>query len=86
MSTQIFLKHDLRTAMESSISKTIPVQPLGRAIRETRNANHSSRTLASFLCSLFSMPHLAAQSQWSVETTFHIGGEGGWDYVTVDVP
>lgn len=25
-----------------------------------------------------------AQGQWSVEKTFHIGGEGGWDYVTVD--
>jgi hypothetical protein len=25
-----------------------------------------------------------AQSQWAVEKTFHIGGEGGWDYVTVD--
>ncbi|HUN86305.1 MAG TPA: hypothetical protein VMU48_18140, partial [Terracidiphilus sp.] len=30
--------------------------------------------------------HLAAQSQWSVEKTFHIGGDGGWDYVTVDAP
>src|SRR5579872_2021916 len=25
-----------------------------------------------------------AQTQWSVEKTFHIGGEGGWDYITVD--
>ena len=25
-----------------------------------------------------------AQGNWSVEKTFHIGGEGGWDYVTVD--
>src|SRR5215471_6638742 len=25
-----------------------------------------------------------AQDAWSVEKTFHIGGEGGWDYVTVD--
>lgn len=24
------------------------------------------------------------QSQWSVKQTFDIGGEGGWDYVTVD--
>lgn len=23
---------------------------------------------------------------WSVTTTFHPGGEGGWDYVTVDAP
>jgi len=25
-----------------------------------------------------------AQANWEVEKTFHIGGEGGWDYVTVD--
>ncbi|HWT65404.1 MAG TPA: hypothetical protein VN151_04770 [Terracidiphilus sp.] len=25
-----------------------------------------------------------AQPTWSVKRTFHIGGEGGWDYVTVD--
>lgn len=25
-----------------------------------------------------------AQASWAVEKTFHIGGEGGWDYVTVD--
>ncbi len=27
---------------------------------------------------------LAAQQEWAVEKTFHIGGVGGWDYVTVD--
>ncbi len=26
----------------------------------------------------------SAQPQWKVENTFHVGGEGGWDYVTVD--
>ena len=25
-----------------------------------------------------------AESDWSVKNTLHIGGEGGWDYVTVD--
>ncbi len=25
-----------------------------------------------------------AQTGWAVEKTFHIGGEGGWDYLTVD--
>ena len=25
-----------------------------------------------------------AQGQWVVEKTFHVGGEGGWDYVTFD--
>jgi hypothetical protein len=27
---------------------------------------------------------VAAQGTWAVEKTFHIGGEGGWDYVTLD--
>lgn len=27
-----------------------------------------------------------AQSSWGVSKTLHIGGEGGWDYVTVDAP
>jgi DNA-binding beta-propeller fold protein YncE len=31
------------------------------------------------------MPCLA-QSNWAVVQTFHIGGEGSWDYVTVDTP
>jgi hypothetical protein len=28
----------------------------------------------------------AAQGTWAVEKTFHIGGEGGMDYITLDVP
>lgn len=27
---------------------------------------------------------LHAQTQWQVTKTFHVGGDGGWDYVTVD--
>ena len=27
---------------------------------------------------------VVAQGTWAVEKTFHIGGEGGWDYITVD--
>jgi len=44
----------------------------------------------AYLRLLFSVASLTlaanafAQSQWAVEKTFHIGGEGGWDYVTVD--
>jgi len=29
-------------------------------------------------------PRVAAQGTWAVEKTLHIGGDGGWDYVTVD--
>src|SRR5690349_22143262 len=28
----------------------------------------------------------SAQANWQVLKTFHIGGTGGWDYVTVDAP
>ena len=27
-----------------------------------------------------------AEPSWGVEKTFHIGGAGGWDYVTIDAP
>lgn len=37
------------------------------------------------LAALFAFSIAAlAQGQWAVEKTFHIGGEGGWDYITVD--
>src|SRR5215475_15174135 len=34
-----------------------------------------------FLCAL---SYASAQTSWKVEKTFQVGGEGGWDYVTVD--
>jgi hypothetical protein len=37
-------------------------------------------TLVSFTFS----GRAVAQAGWAVEKTFHIGGEGGWDYVTLD--
>ena len=37
------------------------------------------------LAALFAFHGAAfAQGQWAVEKTFHIGGDGGWDYITVD--
>lgn len=29
---------------------------------------------------------LPAQTNWQVLNTFHVGGDGGWDYVTIDPP
>jgi hypothetical protein len=29
-------------------------------------------------------PPAIAQANWGVTKTLHIGGEGGWDYLTVD--
>lgn len=40
--------------------------------------------LATGLCAQ-TMPAIA-QAQWAVEKTFRVGGDGGWDYVTVDAP
>lgn len=31
------------------------------------------------------LPALGQQSDWHVTKTLHIGGEGGWDYVTADL-
>jgi DNA-binding beta-propeller fold protein YncE len=42
--------------------------------------------LLLFVATCASVGQLAAQSRWSVQKTFHIGGDGGWDYVTVDAP
>src|SRR5882672_3195022 len=44
----------------------------------------------TLLAALFTLLSLAfsvrvfAQASWAVDRTFHIGGAGGWDYVTVD--
>ncbi len=40
-------------------------------------------SLAATLVAAACLPVLA-QAQWDVTRTLHIGGEGGWDYVTVD--
>jgi DNA-binding beta-propeller fold protein YncE len=40
-----------------------------------------ARILALFIAGLLPF---AAHAQWEVTKTMHIGGEGGWDYVTVD--
>jgi DNA-binding beta-propeller fold protein YncE len=44
------------------------------------------RTVIAFLTILLSVNVLPAiaQTDWHVTKTFHIGGEGGWDYLTVD--
>jgi DNA-binding beta-propeller fold protein YncE len=48
---------------------------------------HSRNALAGFLVALVSFTlsiPAAAQGTWAVENTFHVGGEGGMDYITVD--
>jgi hypothetical protein len=48
---------------------------------------YSRNLLTAFLIALVSFTlsdRVAAQGTWVVETTFHIGGDGGWDYVTAD--
>src|SRR3977135_126319 len=36
------------------------------------------------LLALANLPPLQAQMEWQVAKTLQIGGEGGWDYLTVD--
>lgn len=45
------------------------------------------RSVVAAVCgaALAALP-MAAQSGWSVVKTYPIGGDGGWDYVTVDAP
>ncbi|HTV04626.1 MAG TPA: hypothetical protein VME86_04605 [Acidobacteriaceae bacterium] len=40
---------------------------------------------ASLLLLAVALP-VTAQTHWQVAKTLHIGGQGGWDYVTVDAP
>ena len=42
------------------------------------------RVVALCLAGLGLAGSVSAQATWSVEKTMHIGGPGGWDYVTVD--
>ncbi|WP_446743574.1 YncE family protein [Silvibacterium acidisoli] len=45
-----------------------------------------SSLLQAGLMLLITVPFASAQNEWKVKNTFHLGGEGGWDYVTVDAP
>lgn len=48
---------------------------------------YSRNMLAGFLIVVVSFAlcgRVAAQGTWAVENTFHIGGEGGMDYITLD--
>ena len=40
--------------------------------------------IVAFLILVTALPAIAQQKNWKVERTIHIGGPGGWDYVTVD--
>lgn len=50
-----------------------------------RTIRYALRTLAALLMlAAVSLPARAQQNKWRVTKSLHIGGEGGWDYVTVD--
>ena len=42
--------------------------------------------LLAVLLAVVSLPLQAQQANWQLNKMVHIGGEGGWDYVTVDPP
>ena len=43
-------------------------------------------TLVRICVVLAAVAPATAQTQWKVSNTFHVGGDGGWDYVTIDSP
>ena len=45
---------------------------------------HRALAVISFLLLASMFPTAFAQPNWAVVKTLHIGGDGGWDYVTVD--
>lgn len=48
---------------------------------------HSRNVFVCFQIAVVSLTlsgQIAAQGTWAVEKTFHVGGDGGWDYVTLD--
>src|SRR5262244_694580 len=55
---------------------------------ESRGGLMSIRNLFSWLLIVTASFTLSArafaQGEWAVEKTFHVGGEGGFDYITVD--
>jgi YVTN family beta-propeller protein len=48
-----------------------------------RNMWKRASLFAALLVAVACLPAFA-QTQWDVTRTMHVGGEGGWDYVTVD--
>src|SRR5579864_3766062 len=44
----------------------------------------ASKLVLMSLFVLLCAPRTLAQTDWAVVNTFHIGGDGGWDYVTAD--
>src|ERR1700676_3394402 len=48
------------------------------------HSRNLSTALLIAVVSLTLSARVAAQGTWAVEKTFHIGGEGGMDYVTLD--
>ena len=40
--------------------------------------------VACLMLSVLVSPGIFAQTQWKVANTFHVGGDGGWDYVEAD--
>jgi hypothetical protein len=53
-----------------------------RIYMRTKNLVFTALTLVLFV----GAAQTPAQTDWGVVKTFHVGGEGAWDYVTVDPP
>jgi DNA-binding beta-propeller fold protein YncE len=51
---------------------------------ENRNHHHAAVLIAMVASVIWLGPTGFAQADWAVSNTFHVGGEGGWDYISVD--
>jgi DNA-binding beta-propeller fold protein YncE len=74
-----------RRPFKFSVARIVPL--LSILIRKSRYVLKKTIqimiTAAALLLSGTALP-ATAQSNWEVTRTFHIGGDGGWDYLTVD--
>jgi hypothetical protein len=75
----------------SSPSGSFQVQPIALSCKLPgillEEFMHSRTVIAGFLIALVSFTlsvRAAAQGTWAVENTFHVGGDGGMDYITLD--
>src|SRR6202011_1341258 len=50
----------------------------------SRGGTKSQMMKVTVLALLFGVAPLAAQTDWAVVKTFPVGGQGSWDYLTVD--
>ena len=85
-STLMALQRPNKTKISTSSLNLGTTRTASLFTRQSRKPlKNITRKIASIALMLFAIVICAtAQSTWQVTKTFHIGGDGGWDYLTVD--